>query len=1024
MRRTAWLCGAVCLLSFGCGDSGGDTNVNSACAEGYQSDGPACVPIFDSCPGAAEIPVLGGGCLAVGVTACATGLFESDGQGGCEPILPAQTCPPGTLGALGSTECQQVGVGQCAAGFQGDGEGGCDAALPADPCSTGFIATLGQTACQPLGDCGTGTWGNIVDDGVTIYVDASADATGADGSAAAPFVTVGDALAAAQPGGQVALAAGEYVERLNVNDEVRLTGRCAELVTLRGVVFLGNPEPPVTLSAGASGSTVSGVTLTGPEVGLAIQGAQQVTVEEVQVVDTLSYGVTLTSEAAAVLRRVKVSGCRTIGVAVLGSELELVDSVVRGSLPRLSDGQLGRGLDAECSSSGACGSLRVSGSLIETNTELGLVTIGVDSVVSASVIRDSRAQSNGLNGRGLSAQCHSDGVCPSLEVTGSAIEGNLEFGVVLMGAQASFTDTVIRDTLPSQGDGAVGRGIDAYCDPALGSCGSLELVNCLISGNRQLGLHATGVDVTVTGSVIRDTLPGSDGTYGRGIDVECDPGLSTCGRLTVTDSLVTGNRSVGLAAHGADVAISGSVIRDTLAQQSDGLYGRGVVAECHVGLGRCGSLRLTESVIAGNQEVGVFVFGVDAEITASLIRDTLPQELDERFGRGIVAQCDPALGACGALEVSGSVAASNRDVGVSLQGVHATISQSVVRDTLPKQSDSTFGVGITAHCTPGIGQCGSLAVSHSLIVGNRLRGIIASGVDTTVTSSIVRDTLPQVSDDSGGWGINTQCDGQHGICGILNVVSSLVSESTAAGIVVYGSHTQVTGTLVRDTFPRASDGRYGRGLVAQCDPDVFYCGDLNMVASVIQGSENAGLFIARVPATLEGVAVLDTRPNEAGPWADQFGQGIWALCDSSDGSCATLQMTSCLVESSTNAGLAVQGVSGFVTTSAIRQVEPQLDGTYGFGVQLEGLAGQSRTTFNVLDCAVRDAKLSGILYYLSGGTLSGSVVSGGEFSVVMNVGSEPTILDDNQLSGTAENDPQWTTLLPSPAPEPTLPQGL
>ncbi|MFC1482270.1 hypothetical protein ACFL51_00535, partial [Myxococcota bacterium] len=67
------------ILLPACGDSSPDSNDNAQCEEGFRPEGPACVPVFDDCPGPAEIPVLGGGCRPVGVTECASG-FESDGE--------------------------------------------------------------------------------------------------------------------------------------------------------------------------------------------------------------------------------------------------------------------------------------------------------------------------------------------------------------------------------------------------------------------------------------------------------------------------------------------------------------------------------------------------------------------------------------------------------------------------------------------------------------------------------------------------------------------------------------------------------------------------------------------------------------------------------------------------------------------------------------------------------------------------------------------------------------------------------
>ncbi|MFH2005402.1 MAG: right-handed parallel beta-helix repeat-containing protein [bacterium] len=631
------------------------------------------MPIFDNCPDPTEISVFGGGCQQVGVTACATGLFSSDGEGGCEPILPPgpTPCPAGTMEILGQTSCQPVGVSRCGDGFQTDDEGGCEPILPPASCPLGTIAVIGESSCQPLGDCGTTTWGSIALDPTTLYVDQSADATGADGTATAPFPTIGEALAVVDPGGQIAIAAGDYLERLNVNLEVRLAGRCAERVTIRGQVFLGQPRAPVALLSGGTGSTLSGVALTGPGEGLAIDGAQQVTIEDVQVTATGLYGISLSGGAEVDLHRVKVTGCAQAGIYSEASALTLNETVVRDTVGQQSDGRFGRGINAGCSSAGSCG---------------------------------------------------------RLEVTRSLLEGNRDSGVGTFGVAATLTDTVVRTTQPQQSDSTGGMGVAAWCHSS-GPCGSLNLSGCVIAENRGAGILASGVETAVTDTVVRDT----------------------------------------------------------------------------------------RSLVAGSE------------------------------GRGVNADCSPS------------------------------------------------------------GTCAALDVSDSVIRGNRDGGIVAYGVPLTVVGTIVRDT----------------------------------------------------GT------------------------------------------------------------------NATGGTAGQYGHAIYALCDDTLGACGSFQVVNSLLDTSACTGLAVKGLSGFVSASAIRNVSPQpADGSFGFGIQIVGIAdqvGPAMPSFNILGCEILDASLAGVFYYQARGTLSGSVVSGAENSVLMNQGSDPLILDDNELSGTVKDEPTWANLDPSPSPPPALP---
>ncbi|MFH2005603.1 MAG: hypothetical protein ABI333_03340 [bacterium] len=586
--------------------------------------------------GGGRDPRAGWRCRALGVTTCATGLFESDGEGGCEPILPDHTCPPGTMEMLGDTECRPVGVIECAAGFESDGEGGCDAIGPPAPCPAGTIALLGHAVCQPLGDCGAGTWGNILDDGTTVYVDQTADATGADGTQQAPYLSIGVALAVVPPGGQIAVAAGDYAERLTIAKAVRLTGRCSALVTIRGTVFLGTPLPPVAISAGGSGTAVRGLTLTGPDEGLSLDSATQVTVEEVEVLDTGSIGVHAEAGAEVELTRVKIVRAARQGIFSKTSNLLALECVVRDTLPQ-SDGTLGRGINAACDLTlGVCGSLQVTRSLVVGNRDLGITAFGVDTTVTGTVVSDTLPRGDGETGRGLSVDCYSDGTCGSLSIAGSLVSHNSEAGILSRGVDTTVTNTVVRDTRPQESSGSAGDGIVVLCSD-FGRCGTVQVNDSLIAGNTTSGIAISRADTAVTATIVRDTLSDSDGKYGRGIAAQCAT-ASDCGAISVTGCLVSGNQNEGIWAAGIGTTVTDTVVRDTL-PGPDGTGGRGIEVHC-LPPAVCGSLSVTSSLVLENREVGIAAYGVDTAVTATVVRDTQPSPNGLR-SRGISAQCFP-----------------------------------------------------------------------------------------------------------------------------------------------------------------------------------------------------------------------------------------------------------------------------------------------------------------------------------------------------------------------------------------------
>src|SRR5262245_23311258 len=148
-----------------------------------------------------------------------------------EPGVADDGCAAGSLG-LADGSCQPAGVppGMCGEGFTHDGDVGCDPVLPAQPCTRGQMAVPGETECHVVAPCAAGTWGDIVVDGDTEFVDQSF-AGSSDGSMAAPWKTIGDAVGNATDGSLVAIAQGSYVEDVGVSGKtLRVRGVCPERV--------------------------------------------------------------------------------------------------------------------------------------------------------------------------------------------------------------------------------------------------------------------------------------------------------------------------------------------------------------------------------------------------------------------------------------------------------------------------------------------------------------------------------------------------------------------------------------------------------------------------------------------------------------------------------------------------------------------------------------------------------------------------------------------------------------------------
>ncbi|MFC1482578.1 hypothetical protein ACFL51_02110 [Myxococcota bacterium] len=828
---------------------------------------------------------------------------------------------------------------------------------------------------------------------------------------------------AVQPGGQIAVAAGEYEARLVIGKPVRLTGRCAELVTVRGTALLGVDMAPVSIVLGGSGTAISGVSLSGGGEGLTIEDVVGITVTEVQIIDAGEYGLWAGS-AELSLVNVVASANHAAGMMLWGTEAELSLVVVRDSLPQQSDGALGFGVYASCiPTTGVCGTLRIHQSLIEANHAAGIALSGVEAELSSVVVRDTLPeQSNDGGGYGIHAECDTTtGVCGSLRLDRALLRANHTAGIAVFGYEADLSSAVVRDTLPRQSDGEAGIGLVAGCDTTALVCSSLRLGSALLQANHSLGIALSGAEAELSSVVVRDTLPRqSDGTFGHGLEAECDPETGVCGSLQIDHALLEANCTMGIALFGTGGDLSSLVVTDTLPPQDSGALNVALYSECPADTDACGSLRLDHALVRANHSMGIGLMGTEAELSSVVVSDTQAWPTGGAYGRGLEATCDPSTGVCGSLRLDHALLQTNRATGIYLAGTDADLSAITVRDTLPKQSDGTTGEGILAGCDPDIGVCGTLRLDQALIEANHTVGLFLSGVEAEVTSIIVRDTQPQQSDDTLGAGVYESCDLTAGVCGRLRLDQALIEANHTVGVGLLGTEAELSSVVVRDTQPQPSDGMVGYGLQVVCDPEPGVCGSLLATGSSIERSEMTGIAIFGVPAVLSGMAVKDTYQNQEGPFADDLGDGVYAGCFYDF--CATLDLLECLVDSSFTAGLTVQGAAGSAQRSVVRNVLPRaLDDAYGYGIQVEGEPGAPPTVFHVSESLIQDAEIAGILYYLAGGTVSGSRITGGQYTIVMNQGANPVIQDDNDLSGSIESDPTWANMDPAPVPEPLLP---
>ena len=652
----------------------------------------------DPAPGAASASVAPPG-------SCAEDEILADGV--CEHVgLPRESwCAPGSWGFDGVCHPAGVSIGGCGSGFVHDDDGGCDPLLPSQPCPWGTMAVPGDTACREVAPCAPGTWGDIPVDSTTQHVDPTYMGTSSDGSAQQPWTTIADAIAAAAPGAIVALAAGTYAEDVVIAKPVRLWGRCPALVQISGA----GTGTAVTVNQDASAVELRKLSISGSGSGLLAKRAE-VLAEEIWVHDNPSGALVIEDYyAKLMLEDSLVEQNGEAGIYAYQSTVHVTNSVVRDTLSNSASTAAG-GISANDST------LWVLGTVVERNQGTGVLVVDGSSYVIGAVVRDTlpdasdaygwgvagersglhvwssvvernrgvgvrgqflteligtvvrgtMADARGAGGWGVAGVPGPGGEPGILLVSDSLVEDNREIGVFAAPLELRMTSTLVRGTQPNEA-GNLGHGIVA--EPYANEPCLAAVHVSVVEDNHDAGIFVSGGEASISSTVVRGTQLDAAGEAGRAIDVRAQAGIP--GALTASASLVEQNHGIGVNLVGTDALLYKVEIRDTL-PQTDGRSGRAVNVQHDAALGLPASLDLYSVLIESSGEIGVGVFGATAKIEKSIVRNTLASA-DGRFGDGVLVLANEAPAAATVLQ--SRIEASAR-AAVSAFGAQLSLGQS------------------------------------------------------------------------------------------------------------------------------------------------------------------------------------------------------------------------------------------------------------------------------------------------------------------------------------------------------------
>lgn len=542
----------------------------------------------------------------------------------------------------------------------------------------------GEPGCRAVGAaCPAGDWAEGLPASGVLYVKAGA-AAGGTGTRGAPFATVAQALAAASSGTVIALSAGTFTEVISLGKGVTLWGACPGLTTLAAPSAAKTGVVQVT----GAGATVRDVRFTGPPSAVWVARA----------------GASVTLAGVIVDRAAGVALVAGNGGAIAGH-----DVAVRDTQPHNGSG--GWAVDVE-----AGGSIDLTRVVVSGSVETAMVGSGAGSTVrlTDASVRHTRARFDGQLGYAVALRGGA-----SLTLTRAALEDSQSLGVALGdAAQGTFSDVVVRDTLPSGAASDLGVGL------LVEAGATLTWTRGVVERNRTQAIIVRDAPsrATLRQLVVRDTaVEASTGEDGEGLLVQ-DGATAEVDHAFLARSHRSGVMVIAAHATLTDVEIAGTSNSEPNLSDGAGLQ-----------VSRGSTVTLERVRVARSERLGLFVVGPGSAVTGAdvTVSDGRCNEGDRQNGVGAAIQEG------GVMTLSRVAFLRNATVGLQLSdpGSTATLEDLLVEETASDLALGAFGRGFQV-------QGGArLVVRRGLVRRNAdVGGLVLGGASATLDDLLLWDT--------------------------------------------------------------------------------------------------------------------------------------------------------------------------------------------------------------------------------------------------------------------------------------------
>lgn len=767
----------------------------------------------------------------------------TNGASVCEPSpLPDWVCPatwqPTSIMAGTDKEYQACEPGpltnwQCPVGWderimlQGTPQqySICEPPTIASNCPLGTMPVLGSTQCEPLGDtCPSGDYPENLPGGVpVVYVKAGAPG-GGTGTINSPYSNLTTALNAVPNNGIVAIGKGTYTPSLTVGAgrTVTLWGACVSGVTLQ-TAPAGSTFDASISAIGNAGSkanlTVKNLRITGQRTGILTQNAN----------------VTISGVAIDAAMRWGVLGADGSNVTING--LSITNTAADGT------GALGRGLDFEVGAQAVGSKI-----FLDSNTSSAIFAYQAPTHIELSDVIATNTKSQASDQTGGTGINYQGGA--TITVSRGLFASNRSSGISGNGAGSvgTFTDIVVRDTLPIESTQTGGEGI------TLLSGAAATVTQGLIEHNLSKGIsvwtngNAAAATLTLVDSAVLDTgappVPGNASGIGVHVYQKAQADLQRV--------ILAGNHATGVSATGAVTAnLTDIVVSNTLADASPSGSAEGLE------IGSGANVTVQNAFI--DNTIGHSISVASTSTQANLINVRVSHTLQDS---GVMGQVTGGLiVASGAsvtvnqMRITESVGrgVSVTDMATSLQAQNLIVQGT----TLESDIDGGYGVSII--------QQAQATLSNTLVDTSINSGVIVGGIGTTADLSDIQVYGTYYEDGKRtGNGITVQ-DGAD-----VTVNRALLDYNMAVGIAAVNSSSLDLHDAVMRNGQHTSDGTLGRALDIENGTTAY------VERVFADNNHEVGIYVANLdgPVEMNDIVVQNTQGRESD---GLFGRGLYIV---------------------------------------------------------------------------------------------------------------------------------------------------